>query len=40
VIILTGSAIKWYGYLVQKKPYTTTEVEAEELSPVHSNPVG
>ncbi|MBI3810658.1 MAG: carbon starvation protein A [Nitrospirae bacterium] len=36
VIILTDSIIKWYGYLIQKKPYTTTEVGAEELEPVPS----
>jgi carbon starvation protein len=38
VIILVDSVIKWYGYLVQKKPYTTTEVETEELSPASSWP--
>jgi carbon starvation protein len=38
VIILTDSAIKWYGYLIQKKPYTSTEVGAEELAPVPSRP--
>jgi carbon starvation protein len=26
VVILTDSAIQWYGYLIQKKPYTTSEV--------------
>lgn len=36
MIILTDSAIKWYGYLIQKKPYTTTEVGAEKFSPAHS----
>ncbi|HTN42993.1 MAG TPA: carbon starvation CstA 5TM domain-containing protein, partial [Nitrospiria bacterium] len=39
VLILTDSAIKWYGYLVQKKPYTTTEVVAEEFSEVPPRPV-
>lgn len=38
VIILTDSAIKWYGYLIQKKPYTTTEVGAEEFAPESSRP--
>jgi hypothetical protein len=38
VIILTDSAVKWHGYLIQKKPYTTTEVGAEKLSPIHSHP--
>ncbi|HEY4485050.1 MAG TPA: carbon starvation CstA family protein, partial [Nitrospiria bacterium] len=37
VIILTDSFIKWYGYLVQKKPYTTTEVGPPEYSPLPSN---
>jgi carbon starvation protein len=39
VIILTDSIIKWYGYLIQKKPYTSTEVDAKELSPARSLPV-
>ncbi|HUK56289.1 MAG TPA: carbon starvation CstA family protein [Nitrospiria bacterium] len=39
VIILADSAIKWYGYLIQKKPYTTTEVGAEELSRATTRPV-
>jgi carbon starvation protein len=38
VIILTDSIIKWYGYLIQKKPYTSTEVGTEDLSPAHSRP--
>ncbi|MEK6684736.1 MAG: carbon starvation protein A [Nitrospirota bacterium] len=33
VIILTDSIIKWYGYIVRKEPYTTTEVKTEELVP-------
>jgi carbon starvation protein len=32
LIILTDSAVKWYGYLIQKKPFTSSEVEAQELS--------
>lgn len=27
-----------FGYLVQKKPYTTMEVRADDLSPAPSNP--
>ncbi|MCZ6801331.1 MAG: carbon starvation protein A [Nitrospirae bacterium] len=26
IIVLTESAMKWYGYLVQKRPYTTSEI--------------
>lgn len=29
VIILTDSLVKWYGYLILKRPYKTTEVAAE-----------
>lgn len=39
VIILADSMIKWYGYLIQKKPYTSTEVDAKELSPARTLPV-
>jgi carbon starvation protein len=39
VIILTDSVTKWYGYLIQRKPYTTTEVGVEEFSQAHSHPV-
>jgi len=34
LIILADSAIQWYGYLIRKKPYTSTEVGVEELAPV------
>ena len=30
VIILADSLAKWYGFVVQKKPYTSSEVAAEE----------
>jgi carbon starvation protein len=30
VVILADSLAKWYGFVVQKKPYTTTEVAAAE----------
>jgi carbon starvation protein len=36
LIILVDSAFKWYGYLVRKKPFTTSEVDARELSSVHT----
>jgi carbon starvation protein len=26
IIVLAESAIKWYGYLIQKRPYTTSEI--------------
>jgi len=26
LIVLIESAIKWYGYLIQKRPYTSTEI--------------
>ncbi len=26
VIVLIDSAMKWYGYLIQKRPYTSTEI--------------
>ena len=26
VIVLIDSAMKWYGYLIQKRPFTSTEV--------------
>jgi carbon starvation protein len=38
VIILADSAIKWWGYLIQKKPYTSSEVGSESLSPVPTPP--
>jgi carbon starvation protein len=38
VIILADSAVKWYGYLVRKKPFTTTEVGADEFAPIQSHP--
>jgi len=30
VVILADSLAKWYGFVVQKKPYTTSEVPAAE----------
>lgn len=30
VIVLTESMMKWYGYLVLKRPYTSTEIVDEE----------
>ncbi|MBI3803737.1 MAG: carbon starvation protein A [Nitrospirae bacterium] len=32
IVILTDSAIKWYGYLILNRPYTTSEV-ASDLAP-------
>jgi carbon starvation protein len=29
IVVLTDSAAKWYGFLVQKKPYTSSEVTDE-----------
>jgi carbon starvation protein len=31
VIVLADSLVKWYGYLILKRPYTSTEVEHPEL---------
>jgi carbon starvation protein len=30
VVVLADSAAKWYGYLIQKKPFTTSEVRADQ----------
>jgi carbon starvation protein len=38
VIILVESARQWYGYLVQKRPYRTTEVMGAEVYPIPSDP--
>jgi carbon starvation protein len=38
VIILVESARLWYGYLVQKRPYRTTEVMGAEVYPMPSDP--
>lgn len=37
VVILADSLIKWYGYLIQKKPYTSTEIAAPEHLPARSH---
>jgi carbon starvation protein len=38
VIILAESARQWYGYLVQKRPYRTTEVMGSEVYPMPTDP--
>jgi len=35
VVILIDSAIQWYGYLIKKKPITTTEVIVYANNPGH-----
>ncbi len=35
VVVLVDSAWKWYGYLVQGRPYTTTEVLGWDKAPGH-----
>ena len=30
VVILADSLAKWYGFVIRKKPYTTTEVPADQ----------
>jgi carbon starvation protein len=38
VIILAESAWQWYGYLVQKRPYRTTEIMGTEAYPISTDP--
>jgi carbon starvation protein len=38
VIILAESAWQWYGYLVQKRPYRTTEVMGADVYPIPTDP--
>jgi carbon starvation protein len=38
VIILIDSARQWYGYLVQKRPFRTTEITGPEVYPIPTDP--
>jgi carbon starvation protein len=38
VIILADSARQWYGYLIQRRPYRTTEVMGAEVYPMPTDP--
>lgn len=40
VVILTDSVRQWYGYLVQKRPYRSTEVSGPEAYSLPSDPGG
>jgi len=38
VVILVDSVQQWYGFLVRKRPYRTTEVGAPDAYPIHTDP--